>query len=214
MIAFAANSVLCRLALHDTAIDPGSFTAIRLLSGAVLLALVVRFTRRAERAPRTSSDWLTAAVLVLYGFTFSLAYLLLSAGTGALILFGAAQITMITAGYRAGERFTPLAWCGFAAAVGGVAWLVSPGVTAPSPVGAALMGVAGLAWGVYSLRGRGVRDPLRATASNFAHSLPFAAVVGVLLLSERLNLRLALCSLAVLGGIAVVLSQRGARAGA
>jgi drug/metabolite transporter (DMT)-like permease len=126
-------------------------------------------------------DWYAGAVLVVYAITFSLAYLSLSAGTGALILFGAAQITMFASALRAGERLTPRSWLGFAAAVAGVVWLVAPGVTAPPLLGAASMGVAGVTWGLYTLRGRGPADPLRATAGNFACAVPFAVVVSVLL---------------------------------
>ncbi len=181
MIAFAANSLLTRAALGAREIDAASFTIVRLVAGAVILWLIVRVARRGS-APRPAlADWLTAAILFVYALAFSLAYLSLTAGTGALILFGTVQITMLAAGLGSGERFTPLAWLGCAAAVAGVIWLLSPGVTAPPPLGAALMCLAGAAWGFYSLRGRGVADPLRSTASNFAYALPFAAVATVLL---------------------------------
>ena len=141
MIAFAANSLLSRAALGAHAIDAATFTTIRLVAGAAMLWLIVGLARRAAAPAR--GDWLAAAVLFVYAITFSFAYLSLTAGTGALILFGAVQITMLGAGLRAGERFTPLSWLGFAAAVAGVVWLVSPGVAAPAPVGAALMATAG-----------------------------------------------------------------------
>jgi drug/metabolite transporter (DMT)-like permease len=159
MLAFAANSLLCRLALQQEAIDAASFGSIRLVSGAITLALIVKLRSRPPPAERT--DWLAAAMLFAYVAFFSFAYLSLSAGTGALILFGAVQLTMLGVGLRSGEMFGPVAWSGFVLAVAGLVYLMSPGVTAPPPLGAALMAVAGVAWGVYSLRGRGVADPLR-----------------------------------------------------
>ena len=113
----------------------------------------------------------------MYAAAFSFAYVTLSAGTGALILFGAVQLTMILAGLRAGERPSPLEWSGLALAVSGLVVLVLPGLTAPAPVGAALMAAAGMAWGVYSLRGRGSTDALRNTAGNFLLTLPMAALL-------------------------------------
>jgi len=177
MVAFAANSILCRLALHDPTIDAASFGTIRLLSGAVALAFIARLMPGAG-ASASRPDWWAAAMLFLYVACFSFAYLYLAAGTGALILFGAVQLTMFVAGIRSGERFRPLAWAGFTMAVGGLVFLLAPGVTAPSPVGGALMTVAGIAWGIYSLRGRGVANPLRATAANFTRAVPFALVVS------------------------------------
>lgn len=175
MIAFAANSLLARMALDDAAIDAASFTTLRLVSGVLTLWLVVSFTRPAARA---GGDWYSAAMLFVYAIAFSFAYLSLSAGTGALVLFGAVQLTMFTVGLRAGEWFPPLSWAGFALAVAGLVYLVSPGLAAPSPVGAVLMALAGVAWGVYSLRGRGVADPLQATAGNFARTLPLTLLAS------------------------------------
>jgi drug/metabolite transporter (DMT)-like permease len=182
MMAFAANSLLCRAALGARTIDAASFTTIRLTSGALVLWFIVRFIQRGPA--QSSGDWLGAAMLFLYAIAFSFAYLSLSAGTGALILFGLVQVTMFIVGLRAGERFAPLSWVGFTIAVVGVAYLISPGVTAPSPVGAALMAVAGIAWGIYSLRGRATSDPLRATASNFLRSVPFAVFVSALAIAQ------------------------------
>ena len=124
------------------------------------------------------SDWLAATMLFAYVALFSFAYLSLSAGTGALILFGAVQLTMLGAGLRAGERFAPAAWAGLAAAIAGLVYLVSPGVSSPAPLGATSMALAGAAWGVYSLRGRGIADPLAATASNFARAVPLALALS------------------------------------
>ncbi|MBX3614523.1 MAG: DMT family transporter [Burkholderiaceae bacterium] len=178
MVAFAANSLLCRLALAQPRIDPASFGSIRLVSGALVLALIVRMRAGSDAPPR--SDWLAATMLFAYVALFSFAYLSLPAGTGALILFGAVQLTMLGAGLRAGERFAPAAWAGLAAAIAGLVYLVSPGVSAPAPLGATSMALAGAAWGVYSLRGRGIADPLAATASNFARAVPLALALSVL----------------------------------
>src|SRR5690606_10552116 len=178
MIAFAANSLLCRVALEQPRIDPASFGSIRLASGALVLAVIVRL--RADRDRPAPPDWLAAAMLFAYVALFSFAYLSLPAGTGALILFGAVQLTMLGAGLRAGERFAPAAWAGLAAAIAGLVYLVSPGVSAPAPLGATSMALAGAAWGVYSLRGRGIADPLAATASNFARAVPLALALSVL----------------------------------
>lgn len=180
MLAFAANSILCRLALAQGSIDPASFGSLRLVSGALTLALVLRLRPGPAGAP-ARVDWLAAAMLFAYVACFSFAYLSLSAGTGALMLFGAVQITMLAAGWRAGESFGAWGWLGFALAVAGFAGLVAPGVNAPAPVGAVLMAVAGVAWGVYSLRGRGVADPLAATAGNFLRAAPLALLLSLML---------------------------------
>jgi len=175
LIAFAANSVLCRLALSRGVIDPASFSAVRLLAGAGTLAVVVRASAP-SRAPVTPS-WASAALLFLYAVPFSFAYTSLSAGTGALLLFGAVQATMILASLRRSERPRAAQWLGLASAFGGLTYLVLPGVTAPSPRGAALMLLAGVAWGLYTLRGRGVSNPLGQTASNFARTIPMILAI-------------------------------------
>ena len=177
MCAFAANSLLCRAALADSSIDAVSFTVVRLISGALLLWLL---TLRARGAREAERDWPAVGALCVYAITFALAYVSLSAGTGALILFGTAQITMLAAGLRAGERFPPAAWAGLAVAVAGVLYLVSPGVRAPEPFGALLMAVAGVTWGLYSLRGRSLTNPLVANARNFIGCVPFAAVLALI----------------------------------
>jgi drug/metabolite transporter (DMT)-like permease len=173
LVAFAANSILCRLALREGGIDPLSFTFVRLASGAIALALLVRWRRRARPL---AGDWPGALALFAYAITFSLAYLHLSAGTGALLLFGAVQLTMVGFGLRQGESWSPRQVAGAALALGGLAWLVLPGLQAPPPGAAALMAGAGIAWGVYSWRGRGVLDPLRATAGNFYRAVLLAVV--------------------------------------
>ena len=177
LIAFAGNSVLCRLALGEAAIDPASYTAIRLISGALTLWLItVLISRKGPRA--ASGSWVAGGLLFLYAIGFSFAYLSLSAGTGALILFAAVQFTMIAAGLRSGERPMGLEWCGLSIAVSGLIYLLFPGFSAPSLAGSLLMGVAGIAWGLYSLLGRGVSDPIQATADNFLRAAPLIVFVA------------------------------------
>jgi drug/metabolite transporter (DMT)-like permease len=209
MLAFAANSLLCRLALQQPRIDAASFAGIRLVSGALMLALIVR-SRPARPGPG-HTDWLAVAMLFAYVVFFSYAYLSLPAGTGALILFGAVQLTMFGAGLHAGERFRPVAWLGLALAVAGLVYLVLPGVAAPPPLGAALMAIAGIAWGVYSLRGRGVADPLVATAGNFMRAAPFAVLLSLLVAAggraqaDAVGIALAIASGALTSGIGYVI---------
>jgi len=264
MVAFAANSILCRQALDTTPIDPATFTLIRLVSGAATLWLIVR-VRTGSTA--SAGHWTAAFSLFAYAAAFSFAYVSLGAGTGALILFGSVQATMILYGLLRGERFTVLQTAGFLLALGGLAALLLPGVTAPDWTGAILMIVAGIAWGAYSLMGRASSRPIETTAGNFLRATVFgallsavafgmftwdargallavlsgavasglgyaiwytvlpalratqaatvqlsvpviAAIGGVLLLSEHLSLRLVLCSIAILGGIALVLHAR------
>jgi drug/metabolite transporter (DMT)-like permease len=205
MAAFAANSLLCRAALRDAHIDPASFGAIRVTSGALVLALAMRLRSR----PTAPSDWRAAAMLFAYVGAFSFAYLTLPAGTGALILFGAVQLTMFAVGLVRGERFAPRGWAGLALAVAGFVVLVLPGVAAPPPAGAALMAVAGVAWGAYSLRGRGVPDPLAATASNFLRAMPLALVLGLAFIArahaDLAGILLAIASGAVTSGLGYVI---------
>lgn len=260
MLAFAGNSILCRIALRQTPIDPASFTAIRLVSGALTLWMLVHLSRK-ERVG--GGSWGSAVALVAYAAGFSFAYVTLTAATGALILFGAVQATMIGRGLWLGERLQPLQWAGLVVAMAGLVVLLSPGLSAPPLAGALLMLAAGLAWGVYSLRGRGAGDPVQVTAGNFMRAVPFSLVLwavagdsasldihgvlyalasgaiasglgyvvwytvlpalkatsaaivqlsvpvvatlgGVLLLSEGVSPRLLLASVAVIGGIAMV----------
>jgi drug/metabolite transporter (DMT)-like permease len=181
MIAFAANSILCRLALGDATIDATSFTTLRLASGAIMLLAVSVVTSRG-RARKGSGNWFPAVVLFVYAIAFSFAYISLAAGTGALILFGTVQATMILVALRTGERPHRLEWLGLVVALAGLVYLVLPGLSAPSPSGSALMAVAGVAWGVYSLRGRGAADPTQAITASFVRALPFALVVSALTL--------------------------------
>lgn len=264
MLAFAANSLLCRLALRHTGIDPGSFTTIRLVSGALVLWLIV--ASRGGGRPMAGS-WVSATALFAYAAGFSYAYVDLSAGTGALLLFGAVQATMIGYGLRSGERLVVRQIAGLACALAGLAGLLLPGLSAPPLGGALLMLGAGVAWGVYSLRAKGAGDPIRVTAGNFLRAVPLAVALGVamlgwatidlsgaayaiasgavasglgyavwytalggldatraasvqlsvpviaalggiVVLGEPLSLRLVLASVAILGGIALVISRR------
>jgi drug/metabolite transporter (DMT)-like permease len=179
LIAFAANSILCRLALGESSIDPASYTAIRLVSGALTLWIIAACRRQAAIA-KTASSWMPATMLFLYAVTFSFAYVNLSAGTGALILFASVQIAMIGLGLYSGERPYILEWLGLIIAVGGLCYLVSPGITAPSPLGSFLMASAGVAWGYYSVAGRGNIDPVGATAHNFLRAAPLSLIAGLI----------------------------------
>lgn len=264
MLAFAGNSLLCRAALHHTSIDAASFTTIRLISGALMLWLVVSI-RRGNHAGE--GNWLSAFALFAYAAAFSFAYISLTAATGALLLFGAVQATMIGHGLWKGERFRNWQLFGLMLALGGLAGLLMPGLSAPPLEGAVLMLAAGMAWGVYSLRGKAAGDPTRVTTGNFLRSIPLAvllsalmfknttpdlagagfavlsgalasgigyaiwyaalpalkatsaatvqlsvpviaAVGGILFLGEVLTLRLVLASLAILGGIALVILEK------
>ena len=181
LIAFAANSILCRVALRHAAIDTATFSAIRLSAGAATLLLLLASTqRRAGIATSLKGSWTSSAMLFLYAIPFSFAYNGLSAGTGALILFGSVQATMILGALRSGERANALQWFGLVLAVGGLVYLMLPGLASPPLHSAALMAIAGVAWGFYSLRGRGATNPLAQTSGNFARSVPMA--LGVLLI--------------------------------
>jgi len=177
LLAFAGNSLLCRAALQHTPIDPASFTAIRLIAGALTLWLLVQFTRRAATG---RGSWPSALALFAYAAAFSFAYVSLPTGTGALLLFGSVQTGMIGWGLLKGERFTTVQWGGLLLALAGLVGLVLPGLSAP-PLGAALLMItAGLAWAVYSLRGKGAGDALRVTAGNFVRTVPVALVMSLL----------------------------------
>lgn len=266
MIAFALNSLLCRIALRDTGIDAATFTSVRLVSGALMLWLIVRLRSGAKTGTGT---WPSAIALFAYAAAFSFAYLSLSAATGALLLFGAVQVTMIGHGLWKGERLLGAQLVGFILASGGLIGLLLPGLSAPPLHGALLMLTAGVAWGVYSLRGRGMGDPTRVTAGNFMRTVPITALLslwmigdavpdaagfayavasgalasaigyaiwysalpalrattaatvqlsvpviaaagGVMLLGEPITLRLMLASVAILGGIALVITGKSA----
>lgn len=261
MVAFAANSILCRAAIDHTDIDPASFTTIRLVSGAVVLWLIV--TMRQGSADG-EGNWKSAMALFVYAAGFSFAYISLPAATGALILFAAVQTTMIGYGIWSGERLRKSQILGVVLACAGLVGMMMPGLSAPSFTGSVLMISAGVAWGIYSLRGRGSGDPTLVTSGNFLRaagisivlslmtlaniswdvmgfwyavasgavasgigyaiwykalpslrattaatvqlSVPVVALVGgILFLGEPLTLRFVLASVAILGGIAMVI---------
>jgi len=209
LVAFAANSLLCRMALGGELIDPMSFTALRLVSGALALAPISRWVAESKTSHNTTRSWGSGFALFAYAAAFSLAYVSLTTGTGALILFGAVQVTMICAALYSGERLGPVQWLGSLAAVIGLVYLVLPGISAPDPVGALLMCVAGIAWGVYSIRGKGVPAPVTMTAVNFRRSTPWALAASAVALSS-LHLRptgvlLALTSGVITSGLGYVL---------
>jgi drug/metabolite transporter (DMT)-like permease len=266
MIAFAGNSLLCRIALKHTTLDAASFTSIRLISGAVMLWLVVQLPGRANAS---AGNWPSALALFAYAASFSFAYVSLPAATGALLLFGAVQVTMISHGLWHGERLRRQQIIGFIFAFGGLVGLLLPGLSAPPLLGTVLMLAAGLAWGIYSLRGKGAGDPIHVTAGNFLRTVPItlllslltfrnisldhgvwyavasgaltsgigyaiwywalpmlkattaatvqlsvpvvAALGGIVFLKEPLTLRLVLASVAILGGIGLVILQKQRR---
>lgn len=206
LVAFAANSVLCRIALRDAAIDAATFSTIRLTAGAATLLLVTAWTQRA--ASQGEGSWTSAGMLFLYAVPFSFAYLRLSAGTGALILFGCVQMTMMIAAFWSGERPHLLQWFGIAVALAGLVYLVLPGLAAPPFASATLMALAGVSWGVYSLRGRGAENPLAQTTSNFVRSVPLVLAVSVMALPrfhvEPKGMLLAVASGALASGLGYV----------
>lgn len=177
MIAFAANSVLCRLALQQTDIDPASFTVIRLCSGALALVALLHVK---GLVPGRAGNWGSALALFAYAAAFSFAYVSLPTGVGALLLFAAVQVTMILFGLAHGERLVGRQWSGLVLAFGGLVYLLMPGLAAPPLFGSALMILAGVAWGAYSLRGKGARDALAATGGNFLRTVPMALGLGIL----------------------------------
>jgi len=181
MFAFAGNSVLCRIALKHTNIDAASFTSIRLISGAIVLCIIVKFFRRGSKG---RGNWISAFALFAYAAGFSFAYISLTAATGALLLFGAVQATMIGHGLWAGERLHKQQLVGLMLALGGVIGLLSPGLSAPPLVGSMLMLISGVAWGVYSLRGKNDGDPTRITAGNFLRATLFVALLSLSLISS------------------------------
>ena len=181
MIAFAGNSLLCRMALLHTRIDAASFTSIRLLAGALVLWLIVAAKGGKIGA---AGSWASALALFAYAAAFSFAYVSLSAATGALLLFGAVQTTMISAGLWKGERFQGQQLAGLLLAVGGLLALLLPGLSAPPLLPAMLMLGAGFSWGIYSMRGKNGANPIEITAGNFVRAVPFAALLSLAMLSR------------------------------
>jgi drug/metabolite transporter (DMT)-like permease len=180
MIAFAGNSLLCRMAFVHTDIDPATFTSVRLLAGALVLWLIVAAKDRIGFA----GSWYSALALFAYAAAFSFAYVRLSASTGALLLFGAVQVTMIGMGLWKGERLRGVQLLGLIMAFGGLVALLLPGLAAPPPGAAMLMLCAGMAWGIYSLRAKGAANPVGVTAGNFIRTVPFAAGLSIATLSQ------------------------------
>ena len=197
LIAFAANSVLCRLALGDRTIDASSFTVIRLLSGAIVLFLIIKIKNKSDMP--TKGSWSASLMLFLYAITFSFAYITLDTGTGALILFGSVQITMILLSILSGNRLHITEWLGVTISFLGFVYLVLPGITTPSMFGFMLMTVAGIAWGIYTLKGKGSTNPLIDTAYNFLRTIPFVIILAVLAIN-KMNYSSTGILLAVLSG--------------
>lgn len=201
-MAFAGNSLLCRLALKQTRIDAASFTLVRIVSGAIVLGLIASLRSDSLRQP---GSWFSGSMLFVYAAGFSFAYLTLSAGTGALLLFGAVQATMIFWALRSGERLDWPQRLGLVLALAGLVALVFPGLSAPPLGGSLLMLTAGIAWGIYSLRGKNAGDPLRATAGNFARAVPLAVILSLIWLPkaglDRAGILYAVLSGAIASGL-------------
>lgn len=183
LIAFAANSIFCRMALGGQSIDAASFTIIRLLSGAITLGLILLLTHKVN-SNRSKGSWPAALMLFIYALSFSYAYISLDAGTGALILFGSVQLSMITISLLSGTRLHYTEWLGVALAFCGFIYLILPGVSTPSGTGFLLMTVSGVAWGGYTLMGKGSESPLSDTGYNFIRTLPLVAIMLIIGLSE------------------------------
>jgi drug/metabolite transporter (DMT)-like permease len=208
LVAFAANSLLCRMALAPDLIDPVAFTAIRLGSGVGVLVPLSALVSEPRLKERPAGSWRSGLALFVYAMAFSLAYVSLETGMGALILFGSVQATMIGAALCQGERPKLREWIGLVVAMAGLVYLVLPGITAPDPAGASLMVASGVGWGVYSLRGKGRTALVAATAGNFARALPLAAASlfiawGTLHASPR-GVALAMTAGAVTSGLGYV----------
>lgn len=178
LIAFAANSLLTRMALGEGSIDAASFVSIRLASGAVTLLAVTAITQKKYSLSLFKGSWIAALMLFLYAIAFSFSYLQLTTGTGALILFGTVQVTMILVALKQGEKPSAAEWGGLVIALFGLIYLVLPGLASPPVGGSALMIISGIAWGFYSLLGRGSAQPVANTMNNFVRAVPFALVVS------------------------------------
>jgi drug/metabolite transporter (DMT)-like permease len=206
MIAFAGNSLLCRAALKQTSIDAASFTFIRIFSGAAALWLIMKMRGAAWKE---AGNWSSALALFAYAAAFSFAYNSLSAGTGALLLFGAVQATMILWGFRRGERLHTIQIVGLVVAVTGLVALLVPGLSAPPLTGSILMLGAGVAWGIYSLRGKVEKNPVSSTSGNFLRAVPLAAIVSIMLLPwarlDRAGIGYAVISGAIASGLGYVI---------
>lgn len=210
MLAFASNSVLVRMALQYTTIDAASFTTIRLVSGALVLLLLARMTNKSSES---NGNWWSAAALFVYAAGFSFAYVSLSTATGALLLFGAVQGTMIGYGLWVGERLSRLQWAGLVLAVAGILALFLPGLSSTPAVPSSLLMIgAGVCWGVYSLRGKGAGNPIRVSAGNFTRAVLFTLLLSGLML-HKLSLDIAgvyyaIASGALMSGLGYVIWYR------
>jgi len=209
LAGFAANSLLTRAAVGPHLIDPVSFSEVRLASGALTLLALQRLSGRSSAGGRTWDSLIGAAALAVYAFAFALAYARIDAGSGALVLFGGVQLTMLTWSVVTGERSGALEWIGLAMAAAGLVVLTHPGGTAPDHRGAALMASAGVGWGIYTLRGRGAGDPLARTATSFlwaaiAGAAVMALLSGSVLVSGR-GVVLATLSGAIASGVGYTL---------
>ncbi len=209
MLAFAGNSLLCRMALKNTAIDAASFTTVRLISAAVTLLVLLHLFAKSRSI---LGSWPSALVLFIYAAGFSFAYINLTAATGALLLFGAVQVSMISVGIWKGERFSRLQMMGLLLAVVGLVTLVLPGLAAPPLFSAVLMIAAGVAWGMYSLRGRGAGDPTAVTTGNFIRTIPFTLALSLLMVGQKnldqAGVYLAIASGAITSGIGYAIWYR------
>ncbi len=183
LIAFAGNSIICRIALKEAAIEPALFTSIRLISGAIILMLIVVMTRKSKKT-KSKGSWFSAAMLFMYAAAFSYAYVSLETGTGALILFGVVQITMITYSLISGIKMSTIEWVGIVLALCGFLYLMLPGAKAPSLYGFILMTISGIGWGVYSIKGKTTKSPLQDTAYNFLRTIPFLLLLLYFLFQE------------------------------
>jgi drug/metabolite transporter (DMT)-like permease len=201
LFAFAANSVLCRLALGGGSIDASGFTVIRLLSGVVVLLVILKINS-SENKSKSKGSWSAGLMLFLYAMTFSFAYITLDTGTGALILFGSVQITMIFLSLISGNRLHISEWIGVLIAFAGFVYLILPGVTTPSVTGLLLMTVAGIAWGIYTLKGRGSDHPLMDTTYNFLRTMPFVIVLAIVTIQHTYYSSEGILLAALSGGIA------------
>ena len=210
LIAFAGNSVLCRLALSNGDIDPVSFTVIRLVSGAITLLVLLRLTSKASNEKASPAgfnllSWAPSLMLFAYAALFSFAYISLDTGVGALILFGFVQVTMLLINLARGNRLSAFEFLGLIIACSGLVFLVYPELSKPSIVGFIMMSIAGIAWGIYTLLGQGSKNPLADTSSNFSRSLVFAALLLIPFISQlettQTALVLAIASGAITSGI-------------
>lgn len=176
MVAFAANSILCRYALQGEEIDAASFTSIRLLTGAIGLILLVSIKNN-EALQLKQGSWLSALLLFLYATSFSYAYISLNTGAGALILFAAVQLTMVIVTLLKGKMLSAYEWVGLFVAFAGLTYLLLPSASSPSWNGSLLMVLSGVAWGLYTLAGKGTLNPLASSANNFLRTTPFVVLL-------------------------------------